>query len=155
MPISCYSPIEKGMKDSLFLNCPFSRNALDWTCWGWPTLWGLCAVQSGWSGSWSLEKAEETHIDLTHTTHVCKGAAVPQAPTLSLKAPSSPSTSPTPHLLSPTPRTLLFAMGELKMMSFIRWLRLLLSEEWISAGLSVDLGREHVCINEQVYNMYE
>ena len=24
-PISCYSPIEKGIKDSLFLNCPFSR----------------------------------------------------------------------------------------------------------------------------------
>lgn len=35
----------------------------------------------------ALEKAEETHKDLTHTTHVCKGAAVPQVPTARLIAP--------------------------------------------------------------------
>ena len=35
----------------------------------------------------TLEKAEETHKDLTHTTRMCKGAAVPQVPTPRLTAP--------------------------------------------------------------------
>ena len=111
-----YSPIEKGRKDSLFLNCPFSRKCSGLNVSGVAHSAGsLCSAVRlvVTMVPWRRQKRL-----MTHTTRVWDGAAAPRSPTSMLTAPQTPSNSPTQLLQSPAPATQLFVMGQLKIVDW-------------------------------------
>lgn len=114
--ISRYSPIEKGRKASLFLNCPFSRKCSGLNVSGVAHSAGsLCSAVRlvVTMVPWRRQKRL-----MTHTTRVWDGAAAPRSPTSMLTAPQTPSNSPTQLLQSPAPATQLFVMGQLKIVDW-------------------------------------
>ena len=143
IPVSRYSPIEKGRKDSLFLNCPFSKKCSGLKVSGVAHSAGsLCSAVRlvATRGPWRRQGTNARHD--THHRCVPRGSGPPSS---HIRADWTSSASPTLYLLSSTPRTLLFAMGQLTMMD---WNCLLGIYQRNVATLSAEW--EGVCISERI-----
>ena len=126
-------------------------------CQGWPTLRGPCAVQSGWSAPWYPGEGRRDSGRDWPTQHTCaEGWQSPRTPHQGWQLPELPQPPwPTTFWGQPLGPALCHGTAysdglELSAGNLTREVWLLLVQNRSLQGLvSVELRREHICINKE------